>query len=167
MPRKPSENLVVSIASVALALVTGCEDLGVAVPPTLPVETLLAAPETLVVQNRTLTLSTSLWRDFMPSTDGDHSQLIALVYVEATGPAPLPVGLSIDAVWVVSGQDVWKSFFSDEARPPGEQKPNRIAAIARNGPRWDGYVDVVVRVLDGHDSTYLLRVGSQYIGRVY
>ena len=167
MPRKPSENLVVSIASVALALVTGCEDLGVAVPPTLPVETLLAAPETLVVQNRTLTLSTNLWRDFMPSPDGDRSQLIALVYVEAVDPAPLPAGVSSDAVWIVSGKEVWKSFFSDEPRPPGEQRPNRICAIARDGPRWNGNVDVIVRVLDGHGKAFLLRAARQNIGRVY
>lgn len=167
MPGIGSARSLMNIGSVLLTFFLGCEDLGVAIPPDFPIETLLAAPETLVVQYRTLTLSTSLWRDFMPSPDGDHSQLIALVHVEATDLAPLPGGVTADAIWIVSGREVWKSFFSDETRPPDEQKPNRINAIARNGPRWDGYVDVIVRVFDGQGNAFLLRAGRQYIGRTY
>jgi hypothetical protein len=167
MTRRAFARVLAGIISVAVAFVMGCEDLGVKVPPDLPVETLLAIPETLIVQNRTLTLSTNLWRDLMPSTDGDHSHLIALVYVETTESTQLPGGVTADAVWIVSGKEVWKSFFSDEPRPPDERKPYRLSAIARGGPRWDGYVDVIVRVFDGQGKAYLLRAAQQSIARVY
>ncbi len=166
MLRPARSNRLICIAFAAFSVISGCEDEGLDVPPEIPVGVLLAAPDTLNVQNRVLTLSTYLWRDFMPSTDGDHTQLIALVRISATDTLPLPTGISTDALWIVSGREVWKSFFSDEPRPP-EPRSNSISAIARDGLRWDGTVDVIVRVLDGKGGGLLLKAAGQQIGRVY
>jgi hypothetical protein len=156
------------LAIIVLFLICGCEDRdgNSFVPPTMPIQLLLAAPETIKVDGRVLTLTADLWRDFMPSTDhGDHSQLIALVHIEATGTAQLPTSISSDAIWIVNGNEVWKSYFSDEQVLPA--KPNRISRIARDGPHWDGYVEVIVRVLDSMGKGYLLRASHQQINKVY
>jgi len=101
------------------------------------------------------------------ATDPAAPGLIARVYVEATDPTQLPTSFSLDIVWIISSRQVWRGSFTDEILPPGEQKPNRIGGITRNGPTWDGYVDVVVRVLEGRGKAYMLKASHQEISRVY
>jgi hypothetical protein len=103
----------------------------------------------------------------MLPTDPAGPGLIARIYVEATDPAQLPASLSMDIVWIILSRRVWSGSISDEILPPGEQKPNRIGGITRNGPTWDGYVDVVVRVLEGRGKAYMLKASHQEISRVY
>jgi hypothetical protein len=103
----------------------------------------------------------------MLPTDPAGPGLIARIYVEATDPAQLPASLSMDIVWIILSRRVWSGSISDEILPPGEQKPNRIGGITRNGPTWDGYVDVVVRVLEGRGKAYMLKASHQDISRVY
>jgi len=156
------------VVTIVLFLVCGCEDSGggSTVPLAMPIQILLAAPETINVEGRVLTLTTFLWRDLMPvAGPEDHTKLIALIHIEAADTSQLPASVSSDAIWIVNGDEVWKSYFSDE--PVGPVKPNRISRIARYGPHWDGYVDVIVRVFDSMGKGYLLRASHQKIERVY
>jgi len=138
----------------------------VSVPPDIPIETLLAAPDTLNIENQNIDLTTYLWRDFQPISPPDGKPLIALVFIETPDSADIPASLNPNAIYIVYNNQVWKSFFSKEERPPDELKPFRITRIARDGPKWgpDVYVDVIVRILAG-DKVYLLRASEQYIGR--
>jgi len=135
-------------------------------PSYIPIETLLAAPDTLNVENQSIVLKTYLWRDFQPISPPDGKPLIALVYIETPDSSSLPATLNPDAIYIVYNNQVWKSFFSTEERPPDELKSFRITKIARNGPKWGPniYVDVIVRIMVG-DKVYLLRANAQYIGR--
>jgi len=147
-----------------------CADSGVSVPPVppdIPVDELLAAQDTITVEGRTLILSTYIWRDFMPISPPDGKPLIALAYVDGIDTTRLPSSIKADAIWIVYVGQVWKSYFTDETRPPNPLKPNRLERIARNGPKWgpDVYVDVVVSILDGRGNTHLLRAAHQWIGR--
>jgi hypothetical protein len=146
-----------------------CQDTGIEVPPELPLRILLNAPDTVRVDGRTLTLSTSLWRDLMPSTDDHGSPLTAILYVETADSANFPASISADAVWIVRGDEVWKGFCAKEAPPPGEQRPNRLWRIARNGPGWpvDLPVEVIVRLLVANGSSRLLRASHQRINGAY
>ena len=150
------------LAVVGLA---GCIDEGIPVPPDIPIERLLTAPDTISVRGRSLALSTVIWRDFMPVSPPDGQPLVALVYVSAADPAPLPPSLSADALWIVHENQVWKSWLTNEESP--DHPPNRIAYVARNGPRWGpgGSVDVIVRILDGGRAMQLLRASNQRIQR--
>jgi len=142
-----------------------CSD-PVSVPPDIPIETLLAAQDTLSFENQSVVLTTYLWRDFQPISPPNGKPLIALVYIETPDSSDLPSSLNPNAIYIVYNNQVWKSFFSTEERPPDELKPFRITKIARDGPKWgpNVYVDVIVRISAG-DKVYLLRASEQYIGR--
>lgn len=142
-----------------------CSD-PVSVPPDIPIETLLASPDTLYLKNQGVVLTTYLWRDFQPISPPNGKPLIALVYIETPDSSDIPVPLDPNAIYIVYNNQVWKSYFSTEERPPDELKPFRITKIARDGPKWgpNVYVDVIVRILSG-DKVYLLRASEQYIGR--
>lgn len=135
-------------------------------PPDIPIKVLLSSPDTLKIESQPIVLRTYLWRDFMPISPPDGKPLIALIYIETPDSSNLPSSISSDAVYIVNNNQVWKTFFSSEDRPPDELKPYRITKIARDGPKWgpNVYVDVVVRILHGNKK-YLLKAGRQYIGR--
>lgn len=147
------------------AALLGCLDSGEPVPPTISIQELLAAPDTVVVEGRTLTLSTSIWRDFMPISPPDGKPLIAAAYIDAVDTTRLPSSITSDAIWIAYDGQVWNSHFTNETPP--QQRPNRLEKIARNGPKWGPgvYVDVVVRVFDGRGIAVLLGASHQCIGR--
>ncbi len=57
----------------------------VSVPPDIPIETLLAAPDTLNIEDQSIVLTTYLWRDFQPLSPPNGKPLIApmkiLIYI--------------------------------------------------------------------------------------
>jgi len=138
----------------------------ISVPPDIPEETLLSAPDTLNVENQDIILSTYLWRDFQPVSFANGKTLVALVYIETADSSIISLSINPDAVYIVDNNRVWKSFLSAEERPSSELKPFRIAKIAHDGPKWgpDIYVDVIVRIIAG-GKDYLLKASKQYIGR--
>ena len=154
-------------AALAGLLIISCSDDGVSVPPDIPIQTLLTTPDTIVVENRKMYLSTFLWRDFQPVSPKDGKPLIALVYVTGVDTMQLPITISADAVWIVYNNQAWKSWLVNQDIPPADVKQNCLVKIARDGPKWGPYiyVDVIVRVRNGDGSSQLLRASEQYIGR--
>ena len=148
-------------------IVIGCVDSGVTIPPDIPIDRLLAAPDTITVASRQLTLSTYMWRDFQHISPPGGKSLITIVYVTAVDSAKLPVVIAVDAVWIVYNVQVWKAWLAPNQIPISEMKPNRLVKIAREGPQWGPhvYVDVIVRVADGSGGTHLLRAPRQWINR--
>lgn len=142
-----------------------CSD-PVSCPPDIPLETLLAAPDTLEIGNQSLVLSTNMWRDFQPISPPEGRPLIIIAYIETADSSDISSSIIADAVYIVYNNQVWKSFFSDEEPSPGELRPFRIVRIARDGPKWgpDIYIDVIVRLTFDNDD-FLLRASEQYIGR--
>lgn len=156
-----------SIFSLVFIALVSCFDFGVSVPPDIPINQLLAAPDTIIVEGRQLLLSTSMWRDFQPISPPDGKPLIAIIYITATDTAKLPPTMSSDAVWIVHNRQVWKSWFTGESIPPSEQKPNRLVKVARNAPKWGPgvFVDVIIRFNGRQNQIYFLRSPNQFIGR--
>ncbi|MEW6512267.1 MAG: hypothetical protein AB1428_15055 [Bacteroidota bacterium] len=152
-----------------LLLAPGCQDfwteIRAALPPDIPVAQLLQAPDTITVDGMQLFLATELWRDFMPISPPDGKPLIAIAWIITTDSSQIPATVSADAIWVVNGSQVWRTYFSDE---PGIAGPAyRLERIARNGPKWGPhvYVDVIVRVYGSDGNGRLLRASKQWIGR--
>ena len=106
-------------------------------------------------------------RDFQPATPPDGKPLIALIRVIAIDLLPFPSTLDANRLWVINGQEVWEKEFSDEEIPTDPNRKHQLEKIARNGPKWGPgiYVDVVVRIIDYKNKTYLLKASNQYIGR--
>jgi hypothetical protein len=153
-----------------LIFVLSCSDVGVEVPtppPDIPIEQLLAVPETTLVDGHVFVLSTYLWRDFQPIAPPDGKPLIALAYIDVIDTTRFPTTISSDALWIVWSNQVWKTYFTQETPPQDPPGFNRLARIAREGPKWGPhvYVDVVVRIFDAHHNPHFLRATQQWIGR--
>ncbi len=92
------------IISIQLSLLTitlfiQCSD-PVSVPPDIPIETLLAAPDTLNIEDQSIVLTTYLWRDFQPISPPNGKPLIALVYIETPDSSDIPVPLDPNAIYI-------------------------------------------------------------------
>jgi hypothetical protein len=153
-----------------LVFILGCKkatDPEVPTPLEIDRSQLLASPDTINVDGRSLTLSTYMWRDFMPISSPDGKPLITIVYVTATDTATLPTTIEVDKLWIINEDQIWNSGFSEESIPPDQLKPNRIVRVAREGPKWGPliYVDVIVRVRDSQSTFHLLRASQQWIER--
>ncbi len=136
-------------------------------PPSVPLNQLLASPDTITVDGTQLYLTTYLHRDFMPISPPDGNPLVANSYVSATDTINVNRLISTDAIWVVYQGQVWKSWLTTPAAPTDPQWAKSVTGIARDGPKWgpDVRVDAVVRVSDSKGETYLLRASDQWIGR--
>lgn len=133
-------------------------------------ERLLSAPEQIQIDARFYRLETYLYRDFMPSSPPDGKPLIALILVTAIDQLPFPEMIDADKLWIINGQEVWETEFSDEERPQDPNRRHQLEKVARDGPKWGPgiYVDVVVRVKNSSNfRAYLLRASNQYIGATY
>ncbi len=128
-------------------------------------DAIASAPELVEIASRDYTLETYLWRDFMPVSPPDGKPLIAKARVTAVDLEPFPVGLDADKLYVIYGDDVWVTEFSDELPPPNVAD-HQLHRIARDGPKWgpDVAVDVVVSLVGG-GGPWLLRASDQIILR--
>ena len=154
------------LATFITLLIIGCSDDGISVPPDIAIQKLLAAPDSVIVENRKLFLSTYMWRDFQPVSPENGKPLVAIVYVTAVDSMQLSPNISADGIWVIYNNQVWKSWLSSESTPPGT-KSNCLVKFAREGPKWgpNVFVDVIVRVTNGNGGSQLLRSSRQYIDR--
>jgi hypothetical protein len=166
----PARVIVVLVLVGGLLGAVGCSDdpfTGTLRPvvPTVPLDQLAAAPDTLAVAGCDLTLETYLWRDFMPISPPDGKPLIALIRVVEANQQEIPAGIDARYLWVVNGAQVWATTFSDEPRP--ETPKHVLERIARNGPKWGPKieVDVIVGVTTASGDLYLLRAADQWIHR--
>lgn len=152
-----------------LPAVLSCLALGCPSPviPSVPLEELLSAPLEIEVAGRIFTLETDLWRDFMPVSPPDGSDLRAVVRITAVDLQPFPPELDADRLWVINGRNVWETAFSGENRPPDGLHPHQLEKLARGGPKWETgiRVEVVVRVVARTGLSYLLRAADQPIHR--
>jgi len=101
------------------------------------------------LNGRAYSLTSYLWRDFMPVIGDDslHTSLTAAIRVAADDSLALPATLSADRIWVINGDDVWESDFSGEPYPLSDCA---FECVARGGPFWETgiTVDVVVRLVE-------------------
>jgi hypothetical protein len=127
---------------------------------------LSSAPEKIEIDGREYLLETYLVRDFMPSCPPDGRSLRALIFIVAIDSLPFPSSLDADSLWVIKENDLWITTLTDYDAPINyEYKLSKRAQ--EEGPKWgpEIYVDVVVRIVDDEDGTYLLRAADQWIHR--
>ncbi len=165
MVRRTGPASVVFILSAAAGCIFGGVESYVTTLDSLPEgDAIVLAPGLVEVASREYTLETYLWRDFMPISPPDGKPLIAIARVTAVDPEPFPEDLDADKLYIIYGDEVWVTDFSDESRPvlPDHQ----LDKVARDGPKWGPgvTVDVVVRLLGGGE-TWLLRASDQMIER--
>lgn len=141
------------VLAICLALF-GCSQKPTA-PDSMPPSELSAAPPTVSIGGKTLTLTASLWRDFQPISPPDGKPLTAVLRVSTVDGSAVPDDVRANMVWVVFGTEVWSKAPAEE-RPRSETAP-AYEFMMREGPKWGPgvEVDAVVRLRAGSGS-YLL-----------
>jgi hypothetical protein len=137
-----------------------------AVSTSIPLAELRKAPTEIVIDGQRITLTTSMWRDFMPSMPPVKNGHPLTAVLSVPSPA------RIESAWFIRGRDVWKpplqeQDLNDPTKPNLPGSPV-FRAVARGGPKWGPgtNVDVVVRVKDRRGRFHLLRAEKQGIGKV-
>ena len=139
---------------------------------------LRGAPTSLALQGLSLSLSVTLYRDFMMQPPGSEggSHLIAIMVVSTSDDRPFPDDVSVNRAWIIHGEEVWEParLVERDRSDPGfrhehggnvGQSPSACEVTAHNGPKWGPRVDVdvVVQLRDGGGQDYLLRKPGQRI----
>lgn len=134
------------------------------VPPTVSLQNLQAAPEKIVINNSEYTLSTFLWRDFMPLMySNGGSSLMTIVEIKSPGKTTISSEIDATRLWIVKGKEIWEAGLTEETR---FTTGDTLGKINRSGPRWgpEITVDVIVRVIDlKSGKEYLLKAPNQII----
>jgi hypothetical protein len=122
------------------------------------------APLSARLEGVTLTLETSLDRNFMPISPTDGGPLSAHLRVHSTNGRSVPVGLSVATVGVYFQGQLWSSAPEILATPD----PSAVEAVTSGGPKWGPGVgaDVVVILSLGGEPRALLRSANQTIRRL-
>lgn len=143
------------------ALLSGCGGGPVAPTPVSPSE-LAAAPTTVSLSRKSLSLGTYLWRDFQPISPPDGKPLVAVLHVTTDDGTNVPASVRADMVWVLYGTEIWTAV--PQERPRFETAPVYEAA-AHDGPKWGPgvSVDVIIRLRDDSGRALLLRAPDQPI----
>jgi hypothetical protein len=144
----------------------------------VPIKDLRNAPTMVVVDNRSLHLSTYPWRDFNPGPGWgpDGSPMMVALKVTSADKQPLPSGVRMDRAWVLFGEQSWE--VSDlRGRIAGQDHDKDLwincpvspvcEVTVRGGPKWGPgvYVDVVVRLTDREGREHFLQAPNQYVLR--
>jgi hypothetical protein len=131
----------------------------------IPIETLLAAPDTIKLENQRLFLTTTLWRDFQPGIPAGGTPLFAAITIEAVDHSMISDSILAEEIYVVKGREIWQNLLKNELYPE-YQDPFRIESIARDGPQWGPNitVDVIVKI-SFKNQIFLLKALNQTIYR--
>lgn len=131
-------------------------------------EELLLKPEQISIDGAMYSINAYLWRDFMPFCPPNGQPLICSVELIGDEAVKLPETIDLDRAWIINGDKVWESKFSNEDRSIFEKGKIKKDKVVREGPKWGPgiNVDVVVRVIDkSNNEIYYLRASNQTIGR--
>jgi hypothetical protein len=144
---------------VGFFIFTSCDDqfLGMAIPD-LPLSQLQSAPEQVEIGSQSFTLDATVWRDLMPGDRPMSSRLLNVsINVIESNEQTVTALIGLGCIWVVQGDSVWASRFSNEDQPP--VPAHMIHGIARGGPEWkcETLVDVIVGLDDQTGEIKLLR----------
>lgn len=144
----------------------GVEDRRPPGPPEFGVDEMSAAPESLLLDGRTVVLSARFERDYRNLRVGEDAKALTGSFtLRATDGKPFPAGVRFDGAWVRRGWEVWRiSVLEELAADRRAASAHERRASASGGPRWPALeADAVVRVIDRDGRALLLRARRQKI----
>jgi hypothetical protein len=132
-----------------------------------PLQLFKSAQDSVVIAQRTLTLETYLWRDFMPVSSKGGEGLRLVVKIKAHEGQNLPANLEADSVWVVHGNKIWSKELQVSGHLIPSEKLTVLERKAEIGPKWGpgDSVTVVVKIMHGEGEHFLLKADDQQIHR--
>lgn len=135
--------------------------------PTMPLQLLNAARDTVVVNGVEYCATISPWRDFMPgpNTSLDGKGLLVHTSLQRCDSLSIPENLHLKFLWVIYNNEVWGAVLGEESTPYNADF--RREAMARGGPKWGPSVDVrgVIGFADEHGEFHMVCTPPIMIGR--
>lgn len=131
-------------------------------------EVLLGKPEQISINGATYSINAFLARDFMPVCPPNGQPLMGVISLIGDNEVELPETVDVDRVWLISGNKVWESDFSNDDRTIFEKDKIKKQKVVRDGPKWGPgiNIDVVARIIDKADNKeYFLKTSNQPISR--
>jgi hypothetical protein len=92
-------------------------------PSAQSAETLKATAETLTVNNQVLTVQGAAW---ISNSQGNPNPFIVSVKVQNAGGS-VPAGVSPEKLYIVKGNEVWETKFTNEYRGPNAPEWEKVA----------------------------------------
>lgn len=149
-----------------LILFIQCEDGITKSSPYIPIDILKAAPDSLLIEDKVIKLSTYMAVDMMPSTDMNPDRgYMATAYIATSDSTEFPSNIDADDIYIIHNNEVSSSYLKNDEY---FQDDFRIVKNAKVDAKWgyDIYTDVVVKVTY-NNKKYLLKANQQYIGAVW
>lgn len=123
---------------------------------------LRSASEELTIGDHKLTLSTFLWRDFMPISEENGKPLICVSKITDAHAISLSDSISLIKQYTINGSEIWIANYIEKKNPT----PFISEGVVRNGPKWGPHIRVdIVTEFEYKGKLYRLLAKSQLIGR--
>ena len=121
------------------------------------------APQQIVINGKEFSLTSYLWRDFMPIAPKDGHELAAVIRISTIDSTTFPNDVTADVMWVLNGAEYWAVKLSDDSY----YQDFVLAKRATGGPKWDPgtEVEVIVRLYDSNDNSYYVKESKVGIHR--
>lgn len=109
------------------------------------------SPEQITLGGKSFTLTSEIWRDFMPIQEDNGSGLFVIAQLVATDSSTINNNVVPLRHFLLKENEIWKSTFTEVRRP----QPFLVEAFVAGGPKWGPAltVDLVMEV--------------QYDGKIY
>ena len=139
------------------------------------IEDLRKAPAEIVIDGKSLSLSTYVGRDFSPGSSPGGRPLLVSVKVATSDKQAFPSRVRIDRVWVLFGEQIWSSDIRGVPLDPSNNNNKEGYIYCSDSPvcgisvnanaQWNPgvFVDVVVRLIDKQGKHHLIQARNQEI----
>ncbi len=123
-------------------------------------ESLRESPESISVGENNLTLSTYLWRDFMPVAEENGSKMMCVNTLVDGDSVAIPSSITLKKQYVIRNSGIWTADYSETKK----KSDYELEGSLRNGPKWGPDIEVdVVCEFEQSGITYRVLARSQVI----
>ncbi len=128
------------------------------------VEELKSTPEQITLGGKTFTLSSYIWRDFMPIQEENGSGLFVVAQLVSTDSSTISNNVLPLRHFLIKENEIWKASFSEVRRP----QPFLVEGFVAGGPKWGPALQVdLVMELQYEGKFYRILAKNQEVNGTY
>jgi hypothetical protein len=124
------------------------------------------APERVVVEGRSYTLRSDIYRDLMPGPAPTPRRGVGgTIFLRVDVASDAPHGMRAEKAWLTSGVEVWETV-PQPLQTFAADRDNHLSLSVKDGPVWDAgaKVDVVLQFSAAGRAYFIQQRGVQVIG---
>lgn len=117
------------------------------------------SPESIIIGNNTLFLTTYLWRDFMPIAEENGSKMMCVNKLTELNSIPISSTIELKKQYIIKGNEIWMAEYEIK-----KSFDFILEGFVRDGPKWGPYIEVdVVCEFENSGTTHRVLAKSQII----